>query len=561
MGMRPLSTTPQGVAPEELAAELPRLQRLALPLVHGDVHAADDLVQDAWLSSLREGRPTLSPSGWFGLLRSIAFRSRRAEARRRRRERVAVNAKAGVTSEETGELVARTALLRELSDALLELDEPYRSTLLLRYLEELSVPAIARRMATPIATVRTRLSRGLELLRDRLGRDADSRSRWLAGLPLLLQDVPSPVTWTLGASMATKTTITVSVLTTLGIGFAAWHWMNEEPKPGTARPETRFESVQLPPSATDSPDRSAVELAGGETNRSAVNKAPLVVETPAAENPVVPADAELTAPSTARLSGLLVVPPGWDFGDFELRATSGGTRRVVQGSLPANLASSHTFPFSFDELPVGPVFLHLDAVNHYFGIELPASGKSDALVELPLPVDVSLTVRDAYTGGVVHGGEVSWNAETPRGLSRYRNNIVARSGQEPFRFRAPTGKISVFFDHPEYWSEQLELSLAPGKNNVTLETMPSSGIILSFVDDAGGEVRARVPWDALDGPGSLISQSVVDGRPEATRLSVSEPGTYRFSLPDIEGFEPLEPYEIHLGPAEFVEHVVRLQRR
>ena len=50
-------------------------------------------------------------------------------------------------------------------NALMELDEPYRETLLLRYMKGLSVPAVARRMSVPVESVRTRQNRALAQLR------------------------------------------------------------------------------------------------------------------------------------------------------------------------------------------------------------------------------------------------------------------------------------------------------------------------------------------------------------------------------------------------------------
>jgi len=59
-------------------------------------------------------------------------------------------------------------MLRTVFDAVLALEEPYQELVLLRYYEGLSTAEIAARTRVPMGTVRGRLQRALELLRQRL---------------------------------------------------------------------------------------------------------------------------------------------------------------------------------------------------------------------------------------------------------------------------------------------------------------------------------------------------------------------------------------------------------
>src|SRR5262249_12998826 len=68
----------------------------------------------------------------------------------------------------TDEIVARATLQNEVSTALLALDEPYRTALLLRFFDDPKPGAIARRLGCPVEGVRTRVKRGLEAMRERL---------------------------------------------------------------------------------------------------------------------------------------------------------------------------------------------------------------------------------------------------------------------------------------------------------------------------------------------------------------------------------------------------------
>src|SRR5258708_7478476 len=63
-------------------ARLPRLQRLARRILHGE-DLADDAVQEAFLSLWKEGRMPQNPEGW--LVRAVVLRSLHLNRSRRRR--------------------------------------------------------------------------------------------------------------------------------------------------------------------------------------------------------------------------------------------------------------------------------------------------------------------------------------------------------------------------------------------------------------------------------------------------------------------------------------------
>ncbi len=157
---------------ETLLAHQGSVRALAHSLVR-DVHRADDLVQDTWVRAL-ERPPTRRETarGWLAAVaRNLARDSRRGNARRLARERAA-HVVAAVP--EPDALVARAETHRRLIELVVALEEPYRSTILLRFFEGLEPREIARRTGTPDATVRTRLHRALALLRGRLGADGEA---------------------------------------------------------------------------------------------------------------------------------------------------------------------------------------------------------------------------------------------------------------------------------------------------------------------------------------------------------------------------------------------------
>ncbi|HET6204384.1 MAG TPA: RNA polymerase sigma factor [Planctomycetota bacterium] len=163
---------------ETLLAHERFVRDLARTLVR-DAARADDLAQDAWLEVLaKRPGPLHSPKAWLAaVLRHLAWRSALGESRRSRRERGAAVPEALPSA---SDIVEREALRQEVVQTVLALEEPYRSTIFLRFFEGLPPRETARRFGVPVATVRTRTSRALDQLRRRLDeRHGGDRRVWV----------------------------------------------------------------------------------------------------------------------------------------------------------------------------------------------------------------------------------------------------------------------------------------------------------------------------------------------------------------------------------------------
>jgi RNA polymerase sigma-70 factor (ECF subfamily) len=165
---------------EQLLAQTEWLGRLASRLVTGADR--DDLIQDVLLRAMTSPAEPTHLRGWLATVaRNLAARRRSREARRRERER-AVARTAG-ESPSAAETVEAFATHRAVVDAVMALDEPYRTAVLLRFWEDVAPGEIARRTGAPVETVRTRIRRGLDRLRTALDEERGSRRAWL--LPLV----------------------------------------------------------------------------------------------------------------------------------------------------------------------------------------------------------------------------------------------------------------------------------------------------------------------------------------------------------------------------------------
>jgi RNA polymerase sigma factor (sigma-70 family) len=169
---------------KEVMTEGKWLQRLALCLAH-DRADADDMVQETWLAALRarpETRESMRP--WLSRVLLNARRKLwREGTRRRSREVGAADLLDGQEVTATDTMLARLELQRMVGAMVRDLDEPYRTTLLLRFYESRTPADMAASLGIPAGTVRWRLNEGLRRLREQLdAAHGGDRETWKAAV-------------------------------------------------------------------------------------------------------------------------------------------------------------------------------------------------------------------------------------------------------------------------------------------------------------------------------------------------------------------------------------------
>ena len=138
-------------------------------MVHGILLArvppseVDDLVQDVFLSMLREIGRLREPASFGGWLAAVA-RNRARDFHRQS------HASEELPSEIPG---ARPRVAEALAalEAIRSLPQAYRETLILRLVEGMSGEEIAARTGLTAASVRVNLHRGMKMLRETLGKE------------------------------------------------------------------------------------------------------------------------------------------------------------------------------------------------------------------------------------------------------------------------------------------------------------------------------------------------------------------------------------------------------
>ncbi|MFT7667815.1 MAG: RNA polymerase sigma factor (sigma-70 family) [Planctomycetota bacterium] len=152
-----------------LIADMRWLGKIATRIVK-DPGLAEDACQDAWLRATQKKGVVSFRTELSRGVRRFLYRYWRGEQRRTSREQeVALRE----SQPSVDELLGQHEQQKRLWSALLELDEPYRSTLILRFQAGLSTGLIAARFGTSEDTIRWRVRQGTDLLRRRFAADEE----------------------------------------------------------------------------------------------------------------------------------------------------------------------------------------------------------------------------------------------------------------------------------------------------------------------------------------------------------------------------------------------------
>lgn len=288
---------------EELLAHSGWLRGLAQRLVGES--GADDVVQEVWLRAAQSSPAQLaSARGWLrAALRTIHQRRAERSAAATARERAVARPERLPSA---GDLAGRAEAQRGLVEAVLSLAEPYRRTVLLRYFEVRSIAEIARDGGDPESTVRSRLARGLEQLRERLDQRPGGREAWLSGMALLA----TPERVVVGVSVLSLGSLVVwkALIAVVSVCLLAWFGrallVDDIALPDASVADDGGPQLAPPQSPEPTDEAAAATFAAppGSGARVAVEATPQVSEV---------AEPEATAPSTRpAISGRVVDPSG-----------------------------------------------------------------------------------------------------------------------------------------------------------------------------------------------------------------------------------------------------------
>ena len=155
------------------------IRRLARSLVR-DYDRAEDVAQETALRALTAQAPVRKEVRAYlgGVARNV---SRRLMRRELQRPAIEAQGARAVATPSVVDTLARLEQQQIVLAAVKAMPDPYRSALLLRYIDDLPPREIARRLDQPVTTVKSHLKRGLDRLRQALdARCEGGRRGWLA---------------------------------------------------------------------------------------------------------------------------------------------------------------------------------------------------------------------------------------------------------------------------------------------------------------------------------------------------------------------------------------------
>lgn len=290
---------------DSLLAHADWVRSLARHLVR-DPDSASEVEQEVWRAALeRPPQHDANPRGWLAAVARNAARALKRGERRRTHREAAVARREALPS--SAELVEEAALSRELAGIVLTLDEPYRTTILLRYFRDLSIDEIASAQRLSRETVRTRQRRGLEMLRERLDASRGGRASWMAALA----PFASVESRTAAASGTSALWLAAAALV---VAVGTWlAWPSSDPSAPLA--EVSQSALAKEPDAMEARETPSVSPADTDTRRASAHAA------------AVPAAAPAVAPA-GRLVGSVIDAKGRALVGLELVLTSKYAARV-----------------------------------------------------------------------------------------------------------------------------------------------------------------------------------------------------------------------------------------
>ncbi len=485
--------------PALLAPHLESIRRLARGLVAGD-DLADDVVQETWIVALR--RPPAEREhlgGWLaGIARNVARNLRRGQRRRLAHEAEGARPEAVPSS---GEVVERIEEHRRVLALARELEEPYRTTLVLRYFDDLTPTEIATRLGRPVATVKTHLRRGLERLRSQLDAEhGGDRARWQHALGPLAFAGARPRSGTAWSPWGVAAAVVVAV----AVGTLAVQALLRDDRSSRAdAPDALVaDGGQLPGADGDASSPAQRLRAGGGVGGAAGAGGGL-----AAAHPKAPPEdkRERVIPVNIGVGGgrvpATVVVRGQDLAVRRFPVGEDGLlhlRDLPDGMYVAWIESPSTLTSSDAVIPIPYRWDRLPSI-----VALPAASLEVRVVDA--------TAKEPIAGATVavHEGGQSTGAPGWTGLTGADGRV--RIPSVPGMALDGLGSLRVCATGPGHQAGQAQVVLPPKATSA----LPEVTVALS----AGAALRGR----AVDGAGVGVGDAVVLAAPKPQNRGIGGP--------------------------------------
>ncbi|MEQ8766824.1 MAG: hypothetical protein RL885_23120 [Planctomycetota bacterium] len=271
-------------------------------------------------------------------------------------------------------------------------------------------------------------------------------------------------------------------------------------------------------------------------------------------------DTDLPVPS--HLAGTLVLPPYWRERNEALIITRVGQRAFggARMQLPIAEMERQGDVYSWDagEVSSGQYEVAIQEPNCRILVEVGPAGVYDARLKVEPPGELSVEIIDETTGLPAEGASLSWRTVDPPSGSQ-STNAIKDPDTGRFELIAPMGEVDLHavgsFTHAP-----ARAPVGQSPSTFTLRVRPTYPLTVILKD---GERRVPFPGLStldlkhLDGDGKRSGFGMQGGAPV---VIVDRPGRYRFEVPKIEGYAPIEPQVIEIIDPKRLVHIIELVR-
>ena len=393
---------------EDLLVHAGFVHALARAALRGDSEC-EDLEQDVWSAALvgAPAEPSRQRPWLVSVIRRRAADLLRRRARRERRE--LVRAVAG-TAPSAADSVARAEIGRRLVSAVLALDEPFRTAVLLRFQDGLAPRDVATRTGVPVETARSRVRRGLERLRvaleERERHDGRSARGVLSSMGFEDRVSTPPSALLPGGLLVMKKAVAIAALM-LAVAGGGLLWFSSSSKTNDPANPVGREVGRSGAGIDPAPDLAPQPIGPA----MAVSAAPLASGTVAAASPPKTVRGRLVGEDGTPIAGARILTGGVNessfFGDTDLPGASDSiaSTTVVTGE-------DGRFEVKGQSRYGGPARVYPHASGWYLptppfmnGVML--SPSSETNVQLKRGVSLGVRVVDDATGNAIAGAMVA----------------------------------------------------------------------------------------------------------------------------------------------------------
>ena len=366
------------VAPDELIQHMDGIRRLARRLALGAADA-EDVAQETARIAIESGATRARRRGPW--LRGVARNVARGQVRTRRKHERLLERPAATSVPSTADTLAAVETKRAVLMAVQRLREPYRGAVSARYLDGIPPRRLAAQLGVKVPTLKQRLRRGLQMLRDDLDATYGDRQSWLGSLLAL------KLTGAVGSAAMSKSTwaAVAAIAALLAVGMLVWRpWREVQApleKPVVVLAFADEPAPQPPPKTEDAPAAPAVGLA------------------PAAA-PTEPAKPAPTTPAGPVVSGRVLDPKGSPvvgarvllLGESQHRPIPTPIDESDPGSSIRTDADGRFVGAVTETAPFHSIVVRADGFSAHISKGHPPG--ADVTIQLDLPVSMSGTVRD-----------------------------------------------------------------------------------------------------------------------------------------------------------------------